>query len=454
MTNAEGALWVGTDAARGAPPRWTGTAAPPETSGRGGLVRSDLSGPPRPPRTFAVLHSPFRIRTVYRLLRPLLFRLDAEDAHAWGVRAARLGQRVPAVTGALFGTADRRLEQTVWGLRFANPVGLAAGFDKNAELVRFWAALGFGHAEVGSVSARPSAGNARPRAFRLPHDGALVNRMGLNNDGAAAVAARLSRTATPPGFVVGVNVAKTHSPDILGAAGVEDFRASVRALLPHADYLALNVSCPNTAEGKTFEAPDALDELLAAVGEEAAGRAGRARGKGQEGSPDAPPVPSPQSRRAAGEPPPLLVKLSPPPAGGVDVGATDELVQICLDRGVAGFITANTAADRDGLATPPASLGAVGRGGLSGRPLAARATALTRHLYRTTDGRVPIVGVGGVDSTEAAYARIRAGASLVQVYTGLVYEGPGLVRRINRGIVRLLERDGLGSVAEAVGADA
>ena len=398
---------------------------------------------------------------MYRLLRPFLFRLDAEDAHSWGVRAGRLGQRVPGVVGALFGAEDAGLEQTLWGLRFQNPVGLAAGFDKNAELVRLWAALGFGHAEVGSVSARPSGGNARPRAFRLPADGALVNRMGLNNDGAAAVAARLGATATPPGFVVGVNVAKTHSPDILGAAGVEDFRRSVRAVLPHAGYLALNVSCPNTAEGKTFEAPDALDELLTAVTDEmqrtgdGERRTQDAGGTGaDEATPHSPqsPVPSPPS--PARSAPPLLVKLSPPPVGGVDVGATDELVQICLGHGVGGFITANTASDRDGLATPPSALGGIGRGGLSGRPLAARATALVRHLYRTTGGAVPLVGVGGVDSAEAAYARVRAGASLVQVYTGLVYEGPGLVGRINRGLVRLLERDGFGSLAEAVGADA
>ncbi|MDT0632115.1 quinone-dependent dihydroorotate dehydrogenase [Rubrivirga litoralis] len=395
---------------------------------------------------------------MYRRLRPLLFRLDAERAHGLAVRAGRLGQRLPALTGALFGAADAGLEQTVWGLRFRNPVGLAAGFDKNAELVRLWAALGFGHAEVGSVSARPSAGNARPRAFRLPADGALVNRMGLNNDGAAAVAARLAATAAPSGLVVGVNVAKTHSPDILGAAGVEDFRASVRALAPQADYLALNVSCPNTAEGKTFEAPDTLDALLAAVADEVGGAVRVAR-PAPEGDrhpskrSSQPPVLGPRSREPKASPP-LLVKLSPPPTGGVDVGATDELVQICLDRGVVGFITANTAADRGGLATPPDAVGRIGRGGLSGRPLAARATALARHLYRTTGGRVPIVGVGGVDSAEAAYARIRAGASLVQVYTGLVYEGPGLVGRVNRGLVRLLERDGFGSVAEAVGADA
>ncbi len=345
----------------------------------------------------------------------------------------------------LFGGADLRLAQTLWGLRFASPVGLAAGFDKNAELIGFWAALGFGFAEVGSVSALPSAGNPRPRAFRLPADRALVNRMGLNNDGAEAVAARLAATPRPPHFVLGVNVAKTHHADILGAAGVEDFRQSVRRLLPHADYLALNVSCPNTAEGKTFEAPDALDALLSAVTAEVArGRGHEARG-GIDELHASPPVP---------HAPPTLVKLSPPASGGVDVGAVDELVQVCLRHGVDGFIASNTAADREGLATRAVDLDQIGGGGLSGRPLAARATALVRHLYRTTDGRVPIVGVGGVDSAEEAYARIRAGASLVQLYTGLVYEGPGLVRRINQGLVRLLERDGLATLSQAVGRDA
>ena len=364
---------------------------------------------------------------LYRLLRPLLFRLDAEDAHGLGVRAARLGQRAPGVVRALFRAPDARLAQTVLGLRFASPVGLAAGFDKNADLVSFWPTLGFGFAEIGSVTALASAGNARPRAFRLPADGALVNRMGLNNDGAEAVAQRLAATPRPPGFVLGVNVAKTHSPDILGDAGVEDFRASVRQLAPHADYLALNVSCPNTAEGKTFETPDALDALLSAVTETVG---------------------------ALGDAPPLLVKLSPPPARGVDAGATDALVQLCLDHGVAGFITSNTASDRDALATAPDALATIGAGGLSGRPLADRALALTRHLFRATEGRVPIIGVGGVDSPDAAYARVRAGASLVQLYTGLVYEGPGLVGRIHRGLVRRLDRDGIGTLADAVGLDA
>src|SRR5690606_34644848 len=293
-------------------------------------------------------------------------------------------------------------------------------------LVPFWAALGFGFAEVGSVTAQPSEGNPRPRAFRLPADRALVNRMGLGNEGAEAVAARLARLERPNDFALGVNVAKTHSPAILGDAAVEDFRTSVRLLLPHADYLALNVSCPNTAEGKTFETPDALDALLAAVMAEHAAQASTV---------------------------PVLVKLSPP-ISETDFGCTDELVAVARGHGVEGFIAANTAPDRAGLVTEAGRVAAVGRGGLSGRPLAARSTALVRHLYRLTDGAVPILGVGGVDSPEAAYAKVRAGASLVELYTGLVYEGPGLVKRIREGLLRLLDRDGLARLGEAVGADA
>src|SRR5690606_32470999 len=210
---------------------------------------------------------------MYRYLRPLLFRLDPERAHGWGMRAARLGRRAPGALRPLFRVDDPegRLAQTLWrtggreGLTFRRPVGLAAGFDKNAEGVPLWAALGFGFAEVGSVTARAGAGNPRPRAFRLPEDRALVNRLGLGNDGAEAVARRLASEARPPGFVLGLNVAKTHDPAILGDDAVADFRESVRLLLAHADFLVLNVSCPNTAEGKTFEEPAPLDALLAAV---------------------------------------------------------------------------------------------------------------------------------------------------------------------------------------------
>jgi len=362
---------------------------------------------------------------------------------------------------ALYRQPDARLAQTVLGLRLESPVGLAAGFDKNGELVQFWPTLGFGFAEIGSVTALASSGNAKPRAFRLAEDHALVNRMGLNNHGAEAVAARLASTPRPPGFVLGINVAKTHSPDILGDAGIEDFRTSVRQLVPHADYLALNVSCPNTAEGKTFETPEALDALLQAV-TEVMGEEGR--GKREEKNADAaelamnpssgPLAPSPMPLPGERSKPPLLVKLSPPPARGVDTAAADELVRICLDHGVDGFIVSNTASDRDGLATSASDIERIGNGGLSGRPLAKRALELTRHLYRTTEGRVPIIGVGGIDSADAAYARIRAGASLVQVYTGLVYEGPGLVGEIHKGLIRQLDGDGIGTLADATGLDA
>ncbi|NNF58407.1 MAG: quinone-dependent dihydroorotate dehydrogenase [Rhodothermaceae bacterium] len=371
---------------------------------------------------------------MYRFLRPLLFRFDAERAHGLGIRAAHVGQRLPGVVRSLFRSSDPegRLAQTLWarsdrpGLRFANPVGLAAGFDKNATLIPFWAALGFGFAEVGSVTAQPSKGNPQPRAFRLPADRALINRMGLNNDGAEAIASRLASLDRPEAFVLGINVAKTHSPAILGEAALVDFQASVRLLLPYADYLALNVSCPNTAEGKTFETPDALDALLTVVMAEHAAQDSTV---------------------------PVLVKLSPP-ISMTDFGCTEELVALSLGHGVEGFIATNTAADRSGLQAPPARLEEIGTGGLSGQPLAARSTALVRHLYRATDGRVPIIGVGGVDSAEAAYAKIQAGASLVELYTALVYAGPGLVRRIQRGLLRLLDRDGLGALTEAIGLDA
>ena len=362
---------------------------------------------------------------MYPLLRPLLFRLDAEQAHRAGMNAARVAQAAtPSAVERLFGFEDERLRQSIWGLDFPNPVGLAAGFDKDAELVPFWTSIGFGFAEVGSVSAQAAAGNPRPRAFRLPSDEALVNRMGLNNGGAARVAERLARTSVRR--PLGINLAKTHSPAILGEAAVDDFRQSFRRLARLAHYVALNVSCPNTTEGKTFEDPDALDALLRAIFEE---------------------------RSALGLDVPVLVKLSSP-AGETDVGdGMEDVVAVALAHGVSGFIATNTASDRAGLRTSEADVRRIGRGGLSGRPLEARATALVRWLYGRTSGEVPVVGVGGVRSAEAAYAKVRAGASLVQLYTGLVYEGPGLVKRIKRGLVRLLQEDGFASISEAVGAD-
>ena len=367
---------------------------------------------------------------MYRALRPLLFRLDPETAHDLTLRLAAALQRaaLPRVA-ARFAYADARLGQTLFGLRFPNPVGLAAGMDKNGRLVRFWGALGFGFVEVGSVTARASGGNPRPRLFRLPADGALVNRMGLGNQGAARVAGRLRvlRAAGGPRPVLAVNVAKTHDPAVLGPDAVEDFRAGFRAAAPVADLVVLNVSCPNTREGKTFEEPAALEALLQAVTVE---------------------------RDALGLRVPVLVKLAPPAADGPLDGRYDELASVAEAYGVAGYVATNTAPDRAGLATPAARLAAVGPGGLSGRPLAERARRLVAWLHRRTGGALPVVGVGGVDSAEAAYRLVRAGASLVEVYTGFVYEGPGLPRAIHRGLVAALDRDGLGSIADAVGLDA
>lgn len=366
---------------------------------------------------------------MYDVFRPLLFHLDAERAHRLSLGAARLAQATtPFVLRSLFAYEHEALRQTIWGIDFANPVGLAAGFDKNARLVPFWKALGFGFAEVGSVSARKARGNPRPRAFRLPEDRALINRMGLNNQGARKVARRLRRMDARNILPLGVNLAKTHDPAILGKAAIEDFRESFHHLAPLARYVVVNISCPNTAEGKTFETPEALDPLLTALFEE---------------------------RRALGLLVPVLLKLSPPASARVVFDSLiEEILAVGQAHGVHGYVATNTAPDREALVTPAATLRAIGAGGLSGAPLAGRATQMIRYLYRKTDGQVPLIGVGGIASAEAAYARIRAGASLVQLYTGLVYEGPGLVRRIKEGLVALLHHDGFDRLADAVGIDA
>lgn len=364
---------------------------------------------------------------MYKLFRPLLFRMDAERAHDAGLRAAEWVQAInPSLVESLYEYEDERLKQRLWGEVFPSPVGLAAGVDKNARLLPFWEAVGFGFVEVGSVSARPSDGNPKPRAFRLEEDRALVNRMGLNNDGAKAVAERLETAQRQQSIPLGVNVAKTHDPDIMGEEAVEDFRTSFRDVAPHADYVVLNVSCPNTREGKTFEAPDALDRLLETIFAAQTSHPGLKT--------------------------PVLIKLSPPMSERLVFDTQlEDLIAVAESHGVDGYVATNTAADREGLATSDARLERIGEGGLSGEPLAARSTRLVRYLYTATEGRVPIIGVGGVHDADSAYEKICAGASLVQFYTALVYEGPRLVRRIKEGIVARLREDGFANVSNAVG---
>ncbi len=367
---------------------------------------------------------------MYDIFRTALFRLDPEQAHYLAACAARSVQfaRAEQALKKIFAFEDARLEQTLWGHTFPSPVGLAAGFDKNASLAAFWHALGFGFAEIGSVTAWPSRGNPRPRAFRLIEDEALVNRMGLNNKGVRNIARRLRLTAPRSRIPLGINIASTHGRALAGNSAVEDFRLSFKTIADQGAYVALNISCPNTPDGKTFEDPGSLEILLKAIMEQR-----------RESAPDAP----------------VLLKLPPPVSDQIvfDSGLQD-IVRLAREYGVTGFVAANTAPDREGLAAQPDRLAAIGRGGLSGRPLESRATHLVRHLYRLTEGAMPIIGVGGVFSAEDAYRKIRAGASLVQLYTALVYRGPDVVREIKTGLAQLLERDGLDSVADAVGADA
>lgn len=363
---------------------------------------------------------------MYPRFRRFLFQVDAERAHGLGMAAAGVGERFAQnYLRTHYAYEHSSLRTSLFGIQFDNPIGLAAGFDKNAKRLAFWPLLGFGFVEVGSVSARRSAGNKRPRAFRLEDERALINRMGLNNHGATRIAARLQQQRNQVPIPIGVNLAKTHDSTIEGEAAVRDFLESFELLAPLAAYVTLNISCPNTSDGKTFEEPDALDALLGAIME---------------------------TRTRLGLKVPVLVKLSPPYSSRVVFDSMfEQILSVCSTHRVDGYVASNTASDRTGLETPEDRLERIGPGGLSGAPIRDRSTHLVRYLSQRTEGKVPIIGVGGVDSARAAYDKIRAGATLVQLYTGLVYEGPGIVRQIKAGLVDLLAADGFSSVREAVG---
>ncbi|PTA67444.1 quinone-dependent dihydroorotate dehydrogenase [Deinococcus arcticus] len=360
---------------------------------------------------------------MYRsLLKPLLFHLDAEDAHHLtlaGLEAASKVPLWPQAARALTVPGGAALAHNLWGQTFASPVGLAAGLDKNGVAVPAFSALGFGFIEVGTVTPQPQPGNDRPRLFRLPPDEALINRMGFNNGGAAALYARLDALGARPA-PVWVNIGKNKATP--NEAAAQDYRRCVAALQGVADAFVVNVSSPNTPGLRALQAADELGALVREVLDEV--EAGRVR----------------TTRR-----PPVLVKLAP------DLHPADfeASVDAVVGAGAAGLIISNTTLARDGLSHPAQNEA----GGLSGRPLTARSTELVREAYRLTRGRVPIVGVGGIFTAQDAYDKIRAGASLVEVYSALIYRGPGLVRELNTGLTELLRRDGVGHVTEAVGMD-
>ncbi len=344
---------------------------------------------------------------MYRLLyRVVLRRVPAEAAH----RAAFALIRAAGWPGAArllrwwLGPSDPALRVRALGLEFPGPVGLAAGFDKDARAVAGLGALGFGFVEVGTVTARPQPGNPRPRMFRLPADRALVNRMGFNNDGAAAAAARLRRRA-PGGPIVGVNIGKTKAAPADEAAA--DYAASARLVAGAADYVVVNVSSPNTPGLRDLQAAGRLEPVLVAV---------RAALDASGGG-----------RRV-----PLLVKIAPDLADA-DV---DAVADLAVELGLDGIIATNTTVSRDGLASPPAEVAAAGAGGLSGPPLGPRALEVLRRLHTRAADRLVLIAAGGIETPDDAWARLQAGATLVQAYTGFIYGGPLWPRRMHAGRAR------------------
>ncbi|MCC5926237.1 MAG: quinone-dependent dihydroorotate dehydrogenase [Bacteroidetes bacterium] len=341
------------------------------------------------------------------VLKPALFRLNPELAHDLAYSAGRILSNYDGacdLVSRITQSCESKKGVELWGLHFPNRVGLAAGFDKNGHLPPIVAALGFGFTEIGSITAMASDGNPKPRMFRLPGDKALVNRMGLNNDGARVICDRLvaqTRFKIP----LGINIAKTHNPAIMGDRAVEDYSIAFREAVRVANYITVNISCPNTEEGKTFEEPDTLNTLLKALSQEP-----RDRG----------------CRRV-----PVLVKLS----ADLSEGALIELLAVCEKFSIDGYVAVNTSSSRAYLHNSSDSeVASIGRGGLSGAPLLQRACTTIERIKSFTDGKKPVIGVGGITCIEDAITMRKAGADLIQIYTGLVYNGPMFASNLARAL--------------------
>jgi dihydroorotate dehydrogenase len=395
------------------------------------------------------------------LLRPALFTQNPEQIHNRTMRSLAWVSRHQAVCDAvesLLGAAELPIE--VFGLRFPNPVGLAAGMDKHAEALPAWAALGFGFTELGAVTWHPQPGNPSPRVFRAIAAQAIVNRMGFNNPGAEAVAQTLSewrRLGRWPRHPVGMNLGKSKVTPLDRAA--EDYANSFRVLLPHLDFFVVNVSSPNTPNLRQLQDRAALDEILAALNEVRGLKSQVSSPKSQVSSPQTT-APAPDSPPAASallrithhasrpaSPPPILVKISP----DLSFEAMDQILELVEPRQISAIIATNTTTTRPTAADPNLQRIYSESGGLSGRPLRQRSTEVIRHLYRQTSGKLPLVGVGGIFDAADAWEKLTAGASLLQVYTGLVYEGPRLAKTIVAGLRDHLHRQGMSDLRQAIG---
>jgi dihydroorotate dehydrogenase len=355
---------------------------------------------------------------LYPIARRALFQLPAERAHEVVIGGlSSLPRPARRLISAISTTRDPSLRTRAWGIDFRTPIGLAAGLDKSGTAFNALGALGFGFVEIGTITAHAQPGNPKPRLFRLPRDRALLNRMGFNNPGAEAVADRLA--TAPIEVVLGINIGKSKVTPLEGAT--EDYLRSISLLERFARYLVINVSSPNTPGLRELQDAQPLRNLLRAVIGEGGNRS---------------------ARRV-----PVLLKLAP----DLTDRQIDQAVEIATEEGIAGIVAVNTTVSREGLATSPDQIERLGAGGISGAPLRDRASEVVARIYRHVGGSMPIVGVGGIFTADDAWERIRAGASLIQIYTGFVYEGPAVVKRINEGIAMRLRASGYRTIGEAVG---
>ena len=363
---------------------------------------------------------------VYKsIIRPLLFRKDPEASHEMMLALLARAEILCAAFENFYSVQDERLVTKIGRLTFPNPIGLAAGFDKNAVAPRAISAFGFGFMEVGAITAQAQPGNPKPRLYRLPEDDALINRLGFNNEGAAALAIKLGRLRARgawPKIPLGLNLGRTKIVETKDA--VTDFLSCFERLFLYGDFFTLNVSSPNTPNLRDLQEKTLLRGLLSAVQE-----------RNRE-----------LASSAKIDPKPVFVKIAP----DMEFPQVDEIIDVVQSVKLTGIVATNASAFmREKLK----SRHGAEPGGLSGRPIASKVTAFIAHIYKATGGNLPIIGVGGIFNAQDAYDKIKAGARAVQIYTGWVYEGPGAVKRINKGLLQLLERDGFKFVAEAVGID-